>query len=136
MPDEVRVILQLQLMEHKHWDVVDFDLGEILLSSKSYALGFVLVQEWWNESDFFGNVLDRELTRTWNLVDFPKISTRKIRKYTGYCRGYQDSSRRAPSPLPLELRARSSTDEELKRQEKARLHLIFWKKKVERKLAS
>jgi hypothetical protein len=134
--DEVRFILQLQLMEHKEWDVVDFDLGDLLLNSKSYALAFVLEQGWWNESDFFGNVLDKELIRIWNSVDFVKISTKKVKRYTGYCRGYQDSSRRAPSPLPLELRARSSVTEELERQERAQIHLLNWEKKIKERISA
>jgi hypothetical protein len=135
-PEEVRFLLQLELLEHKQWDVVDFDLGELLLTSKSYALGYVLEQEFWNESDFFGNVLNKEFVTIWMSLDFARISTRKVPRYSGYCRGYQDSSRRAPSPLPLELRAKSSVEEELERQELARIHLLYWKEKVKERISA
>lgn len=133
MTDEVRFILQLQLSE-LNWKEVGFDLGRLLLTSKSYSLGWLLEQEWWNESDFFGNVLDKELSRIWSSCDFVPLSKRKVKRYTGYCRGYRDSSRRAPSPLPMELRAVSSVEEELQEQERRDILYAQWVERIERRL--
>lgn len=133
MTDEVRILLHLQL-EKINWNEVGFDLGRLLLTSKSYSLGWLLEQEWWNEFDFFGNVLDKELARIWNLVDFAKLSQRKVKRYTGYCRGYRDSSRRAPSPLPVELRAVSSVQEEELLQQARDLTYSLWVDRIERRL--
>lgn len=110
MTDEVRFLLQLQLLETRL--SVPYGLMEILLNSKEYALSWLILQEKWNERDFFGNVLDRKLARIWEGTHWFRFSDRKVKRYTGYCRGYQESNRRAPSSLPLELRAKLTVQEE------------------------
>lgn len=114
MTDEVRFLLQLQLLEFKL--SVPYGLMEILLNSKEYALSWLLLQEKWNERDFFGNVLDRRLARIWEGTRWFRTSDRKVKRYTGYCRGYQESNRRAPSSLPSELRAKLTVQEEEQRR--------------------
>lgn len=133
MTEEVRFILQLELKELSFKEV-DFELMEILLNSKAYSLGWLLENEWWNEFDLFGNVLTRELAQSWERVDFPAISTRKVKRYSGYCRGYRDSSRRAPSPLPGELLARSSVTKEIQRDLNRQLLTAIWIDRIERRL--
>lgn len=133
MPSEVRPLVQLELGS-RNFREEGFELGELLLTSKSYSLGWLLEQEKWNESDFFGNVLDKELVRIWNLTSFFKISSRRTKKYTGYCRGYQDSNRRAPSPLPLELFARTSVEEEEHDRKRRIFLLAYWKTRIENRL--
>jgi hypothetical protein len=133
MPDEIRFILQLQLSEIK-WKDLGFDLGSLLLTSKAYTLAWLLEQEFWNESDFFGNVLNKDLARIWTSCDFVRRPTGYVKRYTGYCRGYRDSSRRAPSPLPSELVSKSSVYEETRLEIERQRNLILWVERIERRL--
>jgi hypothetical protein len=57
-------------------------------------IGYLILQEEWSSSDFFGNVLNVARLR-WNseYVSFAMVSERPVKKYTGYCRGYQESNR-------------------------------------------
>lgn len=135
MTDEMRALLQLEL-ESKRVEGYSYELMEILLNSKEFALSWLILQEKWNEFDLFGNVLDRRLARAWSQVDFAKKSTRKVRRYTGYCRGYRESSRRAPSPLPLELRAKLTVEEEFQRKLVRELTTQSWIERVRTYLAS
>lgn len=133
MTEEVRFVLQLQLSELGFKDI-DYELGDIVFNSKAYALAWLLEQDLWSDRDFFGNVLNRELKSVWNSCGFYKIPTRKVKKYTGYCRGHRDSSRRAPSPLPRELRATSTVEEEEIRQEMRVKRTLQWIERIERRL--
>jgi hypothetical protein len=36
-------------------------------------------------------------------LNFWRLSQRKVKKYTGYCRGYQESNRGAPRSFPPEM---------------------------------
>lgn len=130
MPDEIKFLLQLQLRE-VNLQAYDFRLMEILLSSKEYALGYLLINERWTERDFFGNVLDKKFIRNWLSVTFLKLSRKKVPRYTGYCRGYRDSNRRAPSPLPLSLRAKMTVKEEMLQKELRTLKTIQWIKRIQ-----
>lgn len=112
-PEKVRIILQLSLKEY--WDKSDqFCVDkEILLVSKAVALAWILSESNWSESDFFGNILNKkECQRLVDSLDFFRNSKRRVKRYTGYCRGYRESNRRAPRSFPRELE-RWVLDEEI-----------------------
>lgn len=103
-PDTVRSLFQLNLKEH--WDQVDrFSVEkEILLYSKTLCLAWILRESNWTASSFFGNILNKDLIdRLVSSLDFARIPRRSVKKYTGYCRGYQETHRRARSSVPREL---------------------------------
>lgn len=122
MNEETRFLVQMELREI--WGGDSREVMEVLLTSKEFALTWIYSISGWNERILFGNVLNRELGNLWQRVDFRRLSQRKVRRYTGYCRGYQESSRRAPSPLPVELRPGTlSYEEYLERKTKHELSL-------------
>jgi hypothetical protein len=122
MNEEIRFLVQMELREI--WGGDSREVMEVLLTSKEFALTWIYSISGWNERILFGNVLNRELGNLWQRVDFRRLSQRKVRRYTGYCRGYQESSRRAPSPLPAELRPGTlSYEEYLERKTKHELSL-------------
>lgn len=104
IPDEaVRVLLQLSIREiwekQERYSVT----REIILSSKIFCLSWILKESGWTPSTFFGNILNlKETERTISRLKFFENSRRHVRRYTGYCRGYRDSSRRVCSSLKLE----------------------------------
>lgn len=103
-PEEIRVLFQLNLKEV--WTKQDrFCVEkEILLSSKTNCLAWILHESGWKERDFFGNILnERETIRLLKNLNFWRLSQRKVQKYTGYCRGYQESNRGAPRSFPPEM---------------------------------
>lgn len=102
-PEEIRILVQLSLKEL--WDKTDqFNLEkEVLLLSKELCLAWVLWESGWSESSFFGNVLNKRITRSvLSRIGFKKKSRSKVRKYTGYCRGYQDTCKGAPRSFPAD----------------------------------
>jgi len=103
-PEEIRILVQLNLKEI--WDKQDKYLveKEILLSSKTFCLAWILSESGWTECDFFGNVLNKKAV-SWVLqgLSFKRLSQKKVKKYTGWCRGYQESNRGAPRSFPPEL---------------------------------
>jgi hypothetical protein len=104
-PEEIRILVQLSLKEH--WQEQDcYSIEkEVLLSSKAICLAWILKESNWNEFDFFGNVLNRKTcTNLVSRLNFLKLSRKKVKRYTGYCRGYRESNRGAPSSVPPELR--------------------------------
>jgi hypothetical protein len=122
MNEEIRFLVQMELREI--WGGDSREVMEVLLTSKEFALTWIYSISGWNERILFGNVLNRELGNLWQRVDFRRLSQRKVRRYTGYCRGYQESSRRASSPLPAELRPGTlSYEEYLERKTKHELSL-------------
>lgn len=134
MTDEIRVLLQLQLEKSIGADV-PYELMEILLNSKEYALTWLILQDWWNGNDLFGNVLNKELGRVWSRVCFSKKSKRRVKRYTGYCRGYRESNRRAPSPLSREHLAKSTVEQELQRSLTREMLTSQWRSRIEQHLA-
>jgi hypothetical protein len=112
-PEEVRILVQLQLQDS--WKADDFNVEkEILLSSKELCLAWIISESGWTESTFFGNVLNkRQVERIVNYLNFYKISSRKVKRYTGYCRGYRESTRGAPRSFPPELEVWVLDEEEL-----------------------
>jgi hypothetical protein len=105
-PEEIRILVQLCLEEH--WQESDLFNVErsILLTSKQVCLAWFL-REWsGTERDFFGNVLQRsDCQRVLRCLSFMKVSRRKVKRYTGYCRGYRESNSGAPRSFPVELEA-------------------------------
>jgi hypothetical protein len=102
MPDEIGILIRLNL-EELEWPAEKFLEKELLLTSKDVMLGYLILQERWNGNDFFGNVLNlaANLYRretTW----FQQRSRRSVKRYSGYCRGYQESHRMRKR-LPREL---------------------------------
>lgn len=96
--EEIRVLLQLNLKET--WDKADKfnEEKEVLLTSKAFALAWVLLEANWSERDFFGNILNEKTCQgLLSSLFFEKVSKRKVKRYTGYCRGYRESNRRAPN---------------------------------------
>lgn len=103
-PEEIRILFQLNLKEH--WDGTDpFNVEkEILLDNKELCLAWVLQKSGWTESDFFGNVLNvKEVKALLQSVNFFKISRKRVKKYTGYCRGYRESNPGAPRSFSADL---------------------------------
>lgn len=115
LPDEIRFLVQMELSET--WKASQNEVKEILLTSKDYALTWFMRFSRWTESDFFGNILNKSFVRIFNLTEFRVKSRKKVPRYTGYCRGYQDTNRGAPSSLSREHWAKRSYLEE----EQARL---------------
>lgn len=111
LPEEIRFLIQLELSEN--WGGESKEVKEVLLTSKDYALTWLMKISDWNESDFFGNYLNKSFVRLFNLTDFRKISKVKVERYSGYCRGYQDTNRGVPSSLSREHWAKLSVQEEM-----------------------
>lgn len=97
MPEEVRFLLHFWLQEH--WGGESKEVMDVVLTSKDYALAYLCIQESWSERDFFGNVLDSHLSKLWSMTAFRRLSQRPVKRYTGYCRGYQESNRSASRGL-------------------------------------
>lgn len=114
LPEEMRILFQLELSET--WRGQSDGVKEILLTSKDYALTWLMRCSRWNESDFFGNHLNKSFCRKFNLTEFRRNSQKKVQRYSGYCRGYQDTNRGAPSSLRREHWAKRSQLEEEQRQ--------------------
>jgi hypothetical protein len=97
-------LFQLNLKEH--WDGTDpFNVEkEILLINKELCLAWALWKSGWTESDFFGNVLNvKEVKALLQSVNFFRISRKRVKKYTGYCRGYRESNPGAPRSFSPDL---------------------------------
>ena len=118
-PEEIRFLVQMELRET--WDPESQEIREILLTSKDLAIAWLLCESEWNESDFFGNVLNEDLARQFSECDFAKVSRSYVERYTGYCRGYQESNRGAPSTLTSEHLAELTVEEDLLRKMKFEL---------------
>jgi hypothetical protein len=135
MSEEIKVLLQLEL--RSVWPAESWEVGEVLLTSKEFMLAWLIIQDRWNEHDFFGNVLDKRLGRIWNLVTFHRKPRTPVKKYTGWCRGYQESYRRVKFPLPPELMVGViSYEEDLFRQAERERKLLLLVRKIEDFLSS
>lgn len=125
-PEEIRFLFQMELEDT--WKTQSREVKEVLLTSKDYALTWLICESHWNESDFFGNVMNKSFAKLFRLTEFKRISQKKVPRYSGYCRGYQDTNRGVPSSLRKEHWAKSSVVEEIQRQvefEKRRSYLIW-----------
>lgn len=131
-PEEIRCLVHLWLWDN--WGGESRELREILLTSKDFALSWLILQDRWNGNDFFGNIV-RDTSKFWEGTKFALISRKRVRKYTGYCRGYQESNRRAPR-LPMELFAESSVDRELSKVLILQNLISLWRERIEEFLVS
>jgi hypothetical protein len=130
IPDEaIRVLLQLSLREI--WDKQEkFSIAkEVLLSSKSYCLAWILQESGWSPSTFFGNVLNRkEVEGLITRLRFFENPRGFVKKYTGYCRGYRDGRRKSSCSLTQEDFPTKSTillEEARELQFQTSLHLVW-----------
>lgn len=130
-PEEIRFLVQLQL--DQSWGANLQEVKEILLTSKDLALAWLIRCSDWTESEFFGNIIDKGLSRMWSLTEFARVSRSKVERYSGYCRGYQESNRGVPSPLSVELRQKLTVDEdiELKLVRETELFTLIQRVKLE-----
>jgi hypothetical protein len=112
-PEEIRILVQLQLQDT--WKTDDSNVEkEILLSSKELCLAWIITESGWTRQSFFGNILNRNVVqRLVNSLTFFRISQKKVKRYTGYCRGYRESNRGAPRSFPPELEVWVLDEEEL-----------------------
>lgn len=132
LPEEIRFLVQLELSET--WKASQKDVKEILLNSKDYALTWLMRISNWTESDFFGNHLNKSFVRVFQLIDFQRKSRKKVTRYTGYCRGFQDTNRGVPSSLKKEHWAKLSINEENQRVLKQEQRLLLLTQKVQEEL--
>lgn len=95
-PEEIRWLTNLWLTEN--WGAEHREIRDVLLISKDFALGYLLIQDRFNNHDFFGNMLNKQFAKilSSNYFDFKKTSLSKVERYTGYCRGYSESSNWSP----------------------------------------
>lgn len=124
-PDEIRLLVQVELSDS--WKASQKEVKEILLTSKDYALTWLMRVSRWTESDFFGNILNKSFVRIFNLTEFRVKSRKRVPRYTGYCRGYQEANRGAPSSLGKEHWAKRSylEEEQAKLENELRLKLLI-----------
>jgi hypothetical protein len=103
-PEEIKSTVWLWLDEH--WGPNEREVKEVLLTSKSWALGYILVQDKWSDNDFFGNILVKSTIKFLLRFErdpkafFVRFSNKKVKKYTGWCRGHQDVRRNPLSKDP------------------------------------
>lgn len=117
MPLELKVIVNLWLEEN--WGPELKEVKEVLLTSKEMALGWILVQEFWNNNDFFGNIAcASRLERICRLMSLPKKRTSQPRKKT-FRRGYNDKGSLRPlhRSLGYDYRKLMSVSDQISLQE-------------------
>jgi len=69
----------------------------VLSSSKILALGYWLSQDSWNDKDFYGNVASLNGNfKIFGLIRLLEETPFTGERYTGYCRGYPESSKWTP----------------------------------------
>jgi hypothetical protein len=101
-PEEIGTLVRINLEET--WGTERQEVGEVLLASKAFALAWLIIQEDFNEYDFFGNYLSQpRVKQLLRFLEFKQVSTKKVKRYTGYCRGHRDGTHRSPTSLPREL---------------------------------
>lgn len=107
--DEIRFSLNMFLEEH--WGRERLELKAVLLSSKRNTLAWLVIQEDFNEHDFFGNYLTKNSFTTFFKLKFrEERKKRSLKRYTGWCRGPQDHSSVVDN-LTKRLRYRLSEEE-------------------------
>lgn len=123
-PEELKWLIQFWIQEN--WGGEHHEVKDIILTSKSLALGYLLVQDRFNDSDFFGNHL-RNLSRKINsdYFDFEHRKTGKVEKYTGYCRGYGETGTWSPhQPLKGLRKPVLTLNQMLEREEITKLKFL------------
>jgi len=119
-PEEIRPLINIWIDEN--WGAENCEIKTCILTSKESALGFLLVQKFWSERDFFGNIMIKDYLRNFlschlrrRFDDQPK---RKIRR-----RGYNDKGTLRPkhiSPIYDHSKFKSIYQVELERAENKR----------------
>lgn len=115
-PVEIRFLFHLWLSEN--WGAEAQEIRDLLLTSKSTALGYLIIQEDFNESDFFGNILSKTKKDLLLRFNFKRLSNKRVKKYTGYCRGYRESGLWTPHQPEKALRKRLLTLDEIEERER------------------
>lgn len=83
----------LNLWLEANWGAERKEVKEILLHSKQSALGWLFIQEDFNDNDFFGNYLRKEaITPFLKLKMKVEVRRKNIKRYSGWCRGPKDQS--------------------------------------------
>lgn len=107
--DEIRFSINILLEEN--WGRERIELKAVLLSSKRNALAWLIIQDEFNEFDFFGNLLKKnQFNNFFNLKFKIERKKRNLKRYTGWCRGPQDHSSRVDN-LTKRVRYRESEEE-------------------------
>lgn len=94
-PEEIRWLIQFWLEEN--WGGESKEIRDVILTSKTTALGYLIIQKEFNNHDFYGNILKNTTLRIFlsPQFDFVKNNWRqRVKRYSGYCRGYQDNNRK------------------------------------------
>lgn len=117
--EEIGFLLRLQIEEE--WrDKDSEEVKDVVLNSKEYCLAYLILQDRWGDRDFFGNILTKKrLERIWYRLSFKKVSHKRVKKYTGWCRGHPEGHHRRKS-FPLEL----SSEEVFQIEEQERLRKL------------
>lgn len=100
-PPEIRFLTRFWLEEHL---IVEYqEVLEILLTSKEVAIGWLLVQEQWNDSDLWGNVLSpkKELLHWFKFPSVRLASKGPKAKRTERHRDYRDGKTRRTPHTPI-----------------------------------
>lgn len=92
---EIRFSINLWL--ERHWGQERKEVKEVLLNSKRTALGWLKIQTDFNDSDFYGNYLKQNNFSAFFRLKFQSDRKRKVKRYTGWCRGPQDHCSRVQS---------------------------------------
>lgn len=111
--DEVIGFL-IRLSLEENWGREFEEVGQVVLTSKEFALAWFIIQDRFNENDFFGNYLcEARVKNILNILDFQKLSRKKVKRYSGYCRGYRDSNHQGQKPLPGDVQPGTISTQEL-----------------------
>jgi hypothetical protein len=102
MVEEIGDLVRLDLEEN--WGADSEEVGAIVLTSKEYCLSWFIIQKEFDSFEFFGNYLSEARVSTiLKQLQFHRLSAKKVKRYTGYCRGHRESNSTGPKPLPAEL---------------------------------
>lgn len=128
-PEELRFTFNLELDRIWGNDYIEY---KVILISKKVALGFLLVQDRWNEFDFFGNILKAKTLRKFWSLRFKISDSQKTGKFRklNFC-DYKDKGSKPPDhqrePVYNYRKLLTVEDLELRRlasEEKRKLLLI------------
>lgn len=119
-PEEVRPLVNIWIDEH--WGAENSEIKTCILTSKESALGFLLIQKFWSERDFFGNIMIKDYLRNFLKANLRRRLSyppkRKIRR-----RGYNDKGTLRPkhiTPIFDHRKFKSVYQVELERAENKR----------------
>lgn len=138
VPEEIH--FQLLLFLDTCWGPELQEVKEVLLTSRDSALAWLQIQDRWNANDFYGNVLPRTLRQISVKFEHKRLSTKPVKKYTGWCRGHRESSRLnrpdSSKVLPTREEILRIEEESLQKEVELRLKKKLLFKKIEYQLRS